>query len=259
MRLRGELCIGAATFLSFAAVILVIFAHVGQINTSTVPRGLAMMKVNVSGYGIALQTSTGDPVQGLYAPNASTSIGEGAGLRELYQFGLYSYCAYVDTVQGVCSNSSAAFPLEPYSVILADMPFRYSNLTQAFIPDGLTFTNSHYLSEFSRAAYYLLLLGSICAALAMIIGIPKRTYTYLFSTLLAILGTGLLFIGAVIWTVLVNKVQSINKATVVTSDSTTPLGINVSAGASLWLFWASFVCLFLSIMPYLVSCCTYRG
>ncbi|THH11780.1 hypothetical protein EW145_g439 [Phellinidium pouzarii] len=240
----------------FVAVILVIFAHVGQINTTTVPRGLGMIKVNMSGYGIALQNSIGDPVQGLYATNASTSIGEGTGLRQIYQFGLYSYCAYIDKVQGSCSNSSAAFQLDPYEVVLADMFSNYSSLTKGFIPTNLTFTNSHYLSEFSNAAYYLLLLGSICAALAMIIGIPKKTYTYLLSTLFAILGTGLLFVGVVIWTVLVNKTESINRATVTTSGSdseVTPLGIIVSAGASLWLFWASFVCLFLSIMPYLVS------
>lgn len=86
----------------------------------------------------------------------------------------------------------------------------------------------------------------------------------------AILGSGLLFIGIVIWTVIVNKAKSINDAKVsadaihiltgvsnfvaqvTTSAESTPLGITVSSGASLWLFWASFVCLFLSIMPYLV-------
>lgn len=45
-------------------------------------------------------------------------------------------------------------------------------------------------------------------------GIPKRTYTYLLSTMFAILGSGLLFIGVVIWTVIVNKAKSINNAVV---------------------------------------------
>ncbi len=45
-------------------------------------------------------------------------------------------------------------------------------------------------------------------------GVPKRTVTYLISTLFAIFGTGLLFIGVVIWTVLVHKAESINKASV---------------------------------------------
>ncbi|KAH8120520.1 actin cortical patch SUR7/pH-response regulator pali [Phellopilus nigrolimitatus] len=259
MRLRGELCIGAATFLSLVSVILLIFAHVGQINTATVPRGLAMLKVNMSSYGAALQNAIGDPVEGLYSSNATAPLGEKEGLRQLYQFGLYSYCAYVDKAQGLCSNTSAAFQLQPYDIVLSDMAANYSGLTRGFVPGDLTFTNSHYLAEFSRAGYYLLLIGSICAALAMITGIPKRTYTYLLSTVFAILGTGLLFIGVVIWTVLVNKARDISKASLTSNGTTMPLGIEVSPGSSLWLFWASFVCLFLSIMPYLVSCCTYRG
>lgn len=48
------------------------------------------------------------------------------------------------------------------------MSSRFESLTEGFVPTSLTFTNSHYLTEFSKAAYYLLLLGSICAALAMV-------------------------------------------------------------------------------------------
>lgn len=118
---------------------------------------------------LALQNAIGDPVEDLYTTNASAPIAEQAGLRELYQFGLYSYCAYVDHVQGACSNKSAAFQLEPFSDVLADMSARFSGITRGFIPGDLTFTNDHYLGEFSRAAYYLLLMGSICAALAVIL------------------------------------------------------------------------------------------
>lgn len=96
-------------------------------------------------------------------------MGTHSGLRPFYNFGLYSYCSYIDSTQGQCSNTSVAFQLEPYSVALADMPTNYSGLTQGFVPGDLTFTNSHYLSEFSRAAYYLLLMGTICAALATLL------------------------------------------------------------------------------------------
>ncbi|PAV22258.1 SUR7 family [Pyrrhoderma noxium] len=260
MRLRGELCIGVATFLSFVAVLLVIFAHVGQINTSSVPRKISMLQVNVSGYGAALELATGDPSDGLYASNTSIPLGQASGLRESYAFGLYSYCGYVNSSLGSCSNSTTALQVQPYQVMLDDMNGRFTSLTRNFIPD-LSFTNSHYTGQFTRAAYYLLLMGSIFAALAMITGIPKRTYTFLLSTMFAILGTGLLFIGCVIYTVVINKMKDVNRANVTNSETgvVTPLGITVSAGSSLWLFWASFVCLFLSITPYLVSCCTYRG
>lgn len=116
--------------------------------------------------------------------------------------------------------------------MLDDMNGRFTSLTRNFIPD-LSFTNSHYTGQFTRAAYYLLLMGSIFAALAMITyvilammtlllilhvlinrGIPKRTYTFLLSTMFAILGTGLLFIGCVIYTVVINKMKDVNRANV---------------------------------------------
>lgn len=116
----------------------------------------------------ALASATGDPVDDLYATNTSIPLTQGAGLRQLYKFGLYSYCAYVNNTEGNCSNHTTALQLQPYDIVLADMPTRYPSLTRAFVPDQYTFTNSHYLGEFSRAAYYLLLMGSICAALAML-------------------------------------------------------------------------------------------
>lgn len=179
--------------------------QVGQINTSTVPRGIAMVSANlcfrlfnlpnlrvdegqhvelwVSRYTVcfnsylfithdnpraALADAIGDPVQGLYTSNASAPTGQEAGLRQLYQFGLYSYCAYIDHAQGTCTNTSAAFQLQPFKAVLSDMPANYSGLTQGFVPDTLTLTNDHYLGEFSKAAYYLLLIGTICAFLAMV-------------------------------------------------------------------------------------------
>ena len=117
----------------------------------------------------ALQNAIGDPVEDLYNTSASAPVGQQAGLRQLYQFGLYSYCAYTDKKHGTCSNSSAAFQLAPYSAVLSDMSAKFSGITEGFIPGTLTFTNNHYLSEFSRAAYYLLLMGSICAVLAMLV------------------------------------------------------------------------------------------
>ena len=117
----------------------------------------------------ALQTAIGDPVQGLYNFTPTTPLQQHAGLRQLYNFGLYSNCAYVNATQGTCSNGTVANALQPYTVILADMPVNYTDLTMGFIPDTITFTNSNYLSNFSQGAYYLLLLGSICAALSLLV------------------------------------------------------------------------------------------
>ena len=89
-----------------------------------------------------------------------------AGLRTEYKFGLYSYCAYVNDTHGTCSNSTAGTKLQPYVAFLGDIPSNYTGLTNSFIPD-VTFINSNYLGDFSRGAYYLLLLGSIAVALAL--------------------------------------------------------------------------------------------
>jgi hypothetical protein len=53
----------------------------------------------------------------------------------------------------------------PFPAFLGDIPLNYTILTNSFIPDT-TFTNSSFLGDFSRGAYYLLLLGSIAVALA---------------------------------------------------------------------------------------------
>lgn len=60
----------------------------------------------------------------------------------------------------------------PFNVILSDMPSNWSEVTQNLIPDDLTFTNSKYLGDLSHAAYYLLLLGTICASLALVMCVP---------------------------------------------------------------------------------------
>jgi len=174
-------------------------------------------------------------------------------LRQLYQFGLYSYCAYIDHGQGGCSNTNVAFQLQPFKAVLSDTPANYSDLTRSFVPGNLTLTNDQYLGGFSEVAYYPLLMGTICAFLAMLFGALKHTSTFLISAFFAFFGTFFLFIGVVIWAVLIHKAQSINKAFLTYGSTMLPLGIVVSAGSGLGLFWAAFVCNFLSIFPYLSS------
>lgn len=115
--------------------------------------------------GLAAATAP-DPLPGLYTDNASTPLGEHLGLRNLYNFGLYSYCAYVNETHGTCSHSTTANKLRPYDAFLGDIPVNYTSLTNAFVP-STTFVDSQYLGEFSRGAYYLLLLGSVATALAL--------------------------------------------------------------------------------------------
>ncbi|KAF9535745.1 actin cortical patch SUR7/pH-response regulator pali [Crepidotus variabilis] len=261
VRLRGEFCVGFATLLSCISLLLLIFLHVGQINTSTIPRSIAMVKVNTSGYGATVSAFILEDAKQLYTNNSAAPLDAGAGLRQVYGFGFYNYCAYVDDKSGICSNHTTAQRYTPYDIITSDMQFNYSFFSQSFIPDNTTFRSSKYLSESSKAGYYLILLGTICAALALLTGIAKNNLTFFLSSIFSISGTLLLLIGASIWTTIIHKSEDINKVvySLPGGSSTIPLGITVAAGKGLYLTWGAFICMFLSIIPYVISCCTYRG
>jgi len=252
--MRGEVCIGSASLLSFVAVLILIFTHIGQINTSTVSRGIYLINVNMTGYGAGLQGATGDPTPGLYNDNATAPLDENLGLRQSYQWGFYKYCAYTNATQGQCSNSTFGYPFQPFPTILGDTPELYNIQTQFILPT-VTFTDSGYLADYSRAGFWLVFLGSIGAILALLSGAYRNTATFLLATSFSVFSTACLLIGASIYTAILNKSLSINGYRV--SDGT-PLGIKLTVGPALWLIWASFVCMFLSIGPYLISGVTYR-
>jgi len=120
-------------------------------------------------YRGALQTLIhGNPVLGLYTDNASAPLQAHAGLRYTYKWGLYSYCAYVeDGKRGICSHSrSAGRRFDPFDTITSDMPSNYSIISSPFIPDG-GFHDARYLGRSSNAAYWMFILGEICAALTL--------------------------------------------------------------------------------------------
>ncbi|KAG6844273.1 hypothetical protein H0H87_008222 [Tephrocybe sp. NHM501043] len=163
--MRGEICVSAATLLSLVSMLLMIFVHVGQINTSSVPKRIAMARVNVSEYSAALEISFTDPFENIYTTNATAPLGVKAGLRSNYDFGLYSYCAYLNTSQGTCGNMTIGAQYRPYDAITSDMAANYSRITQALVQDT-AFQSSSYLGESTKAAYWMLLLGTFCALFA---------------------------------------------------------------------------------------------
>jgi len=181
-------------------------------------------------------------------------------LRRLYKFGFYSHCAFVDDKLGICSNHSTAAKFLPYETIVSDMASNYSGFTNTFIPLTNNF-RAGSLGSSTQAAYWLILLGTICATLALLTGVAKHTVTFLASTIFAIMSSLMLLIGAAIWTSALNKAESINsfELTLVSSNTTIPLGFTVSPGPGLYLVWSSFAALLVSTVPYMLSCCTYRG
>jgi len=114
----------------------------------------------------ALFAAFSDPILGLYTDNASAPLNVRAGLRQLYKFGLYSHCAYFNATAGLCTNTTAAYEFQPYTVITNDMLSNYSGYTDAIIHNA-TFAASPSLGRSSRSAYYLLLLGSILATISL--------------------------------------------------------------------------------------------
>jgi len=213
-----------------------------------------MVEVNVTNYGIALEAATGVTAPGLYADNASLPLGESLGLRQLYDWGLYGFCAYLvepgHTNQGLCSNRTFGYQWQPMNVLLNGTPDDYDIQTRTLVPNATAFKNSGYLAGLTRPAFWFLFLGTLCAGLCLIAGIIKNKFTFLASSFFSILGTLFLLIGSSIWTSVIGKAQTINTAVV---RGGVPLGINVSAGSALWLFWSAFVLLFLSTVPYTIS------
>jgi len=215
-----------------------------------------MVRVNMSAYGAAIQAAILNPVQGLYTNNWSAPLQAEAGVRQTYEFGLYSYCAFVQDGRGICGNHTIGEQFRPFDTISADMLGNYSVLSAAFIQNS-TFRDSKYLGQLSQAAYWMFLLGTICAALTLLTGILKNNLTFFVSSTFAVFGSVLLLIGASLWTVMIKKSQAIN--TTLNAVTQQPLGITLSGGSGLDIAWAAFVCLTVSVIPYGISCCTYRG
>jgi len=215
-----------------------------------------MATVNMSRYGQTLAQGLGDPISGLYASNASAPLKAQAGIRQLYKFGLYSYCGYLNTTAGTCTNTTVANGYQPYQAILTDMSLNYSALT-IFIINGTSTFENQSLTNHTHSAYYLILIGTVSAFLALVIGVFKHTFAFLTSACLAIVATVLVLTGASIWTSAINSSESVNS--LILNTTNIPLGIEVSSGSGLSLLWAAVGCLFASLVPYLISCCTFKG
>jgi hypothetical protein len=114
-----------------------------------------------------LAKGLGDPITGLYATNASAPLQTEAGIRQLYKWGLYSYCGYLNNTAGTCTNTTIANKYQPYDALLADMSLNYSALT-IFIINGTSAFEGQLMATHTHSAYYLILIGTICAFLALV-------------------------------------------------------------------------------------------
>jgi 1,3-beta-glucanosyltransferase GAS1 len=132
-----------------------------------------------------LEKGLGDPITGLYATNTSAPLQKEAGLRQVYKFGLYSYCGYLNDTAGTCTNTSLENKYQPYNALLADMSLNYSALT-IFIINGTSSFTSQSIGSHTRSASYLIVIGTVCAFLALVMcadSCPFLSGTTLITTL----------------------------------------------------------------------------
>ena len=133
---------------------------------------------------------------------------------------------------------------------MQDAPANFAAAIKTVLPDNV-FTADDYLGRFTRAATYLIFVGTLLSAIVMVIGLVAKRGAFFFGSLLAIVSTLCLGVGATIYTVIVSRVkEAINNA----SFQDVNIGIDVGYGNALWILWGAVVCMLLSIAPFAVAC-----
>ncbi|GAA6058381.1 hypothetical protein JCM3770_006103 [Rhodotorula araucariae] len=267
-------CAGLGLVFSFAAVILLVFSEVAQINSDLIPRHLRIVHIDTAGLGVALASAAKQSALALAGANftdiyAPAAVGEGyyvkatgqathAGLYRGYEWGLWSYCATqgdLGAPRSYCYTRSIHPRFQPAQVLVEDIPAEYADLLQTVLPDNV-FTADNYLGEYTQAATYLLMAGALATALAALIGLFARRGAFVLGAVLSIVAFVGLFIGATIWTVIVARARSaINDATTAGTD----VGLTVEFGNALWIAWAATALMLLSVLPFSIACCTGRS
>ncbi|KAL7420752.1 hypothetical protein Q5752_004704 [Cryptotrichosporon argae] len=252
--MRGEHCIAGASILTAISVILLLFAHIGQVSSGAVTSGIYMVEVNVAAYGAGLEGATNKTVSGLYDTSTTDALGTSKGLRQYYRYGLYNACGYQKSGSGTCNSTIFGYPFEPLSQMLADTPSTYKVQTNAIIPSS-TFRNNTWNHVLSRAGSLIIFVGSWFALFALCFGVVKHRLAFFAAAASSGISALFLLIGAAIWTSIIAKDAWLKQVKV---EYGYALGIYITAGGSLYLTWVAFALVTLSIAPYVISCCTFR-
>lgn len=117
-------------------------------------------------YSDALYNALFDPIGGLYSDNALAPLQQHHGIREVYKFGLYSHCGYMNATAGICSHHVFSYRFTPYPIITSDMSANYSAITDALVLES-SFRDSDALGSGSRAAYWMIFLGTVTSFFAL--------------------------------------------------------------------------------------------
>jgi hypothetical protein len=197
----------------------------------------------------------------LYNITEHAPLGQGAGLRHEYRWGLYGYCAYIlhPKTYGDCSNTTFAAAWNPFETLRSDIPPKYFVQVNEFIISQLR--DSPYLGTLSHVGFYLIFVATLATILVIPLydvffngwiersthivsrGLIKTTLTFLFSAILSCAAAAALLIAASMWTSAASHVQITNQ---------TRTGIVTHYGHAVWLTWAAFAFSLLSVLPYVI-------
>jgi len=254
--MRGEHCVAGASILTAIAVILLVFANIGQLSSGAVTNGIYWAELNIEAYGNGLKAASKKDVPGLYN-SKNVALGNSTGLRQYYRYGIYNACGYQKGGSGVCNSTIFGYPFEPLNQMLADTPKDFKKQTVDVIgKDATAFKDSGANHMQTRAASLLTFVGSCLALIALITGFVRARLFFLVAAVTSGLSALLLMIGAAIWTAVIAKTSFVESVKV---QGGTSLGIQVNAGGTLYLTWVSFALMTLAVIPYVIACCTYRS
>ncbi|GAA5916283.1 uncharacterized protein JCM6883_001444 [Sporobolomyces salmoneus] len=180
------------------------------------------------------------------------------GLRKIYEYGLWSYCSSnggVGDDRSYCEDATIHPAFQPAKVLMADIPEDYSNALSETLPDNV-FTADGYLGHYTRAAAYLIMVGSLATALAALFALFARRCAFSLATIFSIIAFLGLAIGLIIYTVIFERaIQAISDATI----SGVKVGITLTYGNALWILWAACGCMLLTIPSNALACCLGRS
>lgn len=145
------------------------------------------------------------------------------------------YCGFWSNQKsGVCSSKGFGHPFDPVNAVYVRL-FADPSTNLAHVGDvsklESALTPLSNLQQKSKAAFYLLFVGTILIGLAFLITCLVHMSALVIAGFFAFVGFALLVSGAAIYTYILHKFKT-----------GTPLGFNFDYGNSLWFAWAAAAC-----------------
>lgn len=127
---------------------------------------------------------------------------------------------------------------------------------QDIIPSTASaFKNNGWNHSLSKVGSGLIFVGSLLTLVSFVCGLVKHRLAFFGAALSSGISAFFLMVGAAIWTSIIAKDAWLKAVQV---QGNVALGVLVNPGSALYLTWVSFVFVALSVVPYVISCCTFR-